>query len=146
MELIKGFQIKNIVISEDYRCTTPTSAKLSRLEQYYLQTRELPTNIVINDDDVLIDGYITYLLAVQYGVEQIDVYRGYVEIVEATHGAGRAKAYTWRVPMRLIGAITVNDYIIVPSMKGAQRVKVINVIRQQYPDQSRRMKQVFKKC
>lgn len=98
MKLIKGFQIKNIVISEDYRCTTPTSAKLSRLEQHYLQTGELPTNIVINDSNVLIDGYITYLLAVQYGVEQIDVYRGYVEIVEAMHGVGRTKAYTWRVP------------------------------------------------
>ncbi len=146
MELLKNFHIKDIVISEDFKSTIPGSEKMNRAEQRYLQTGDLPSNIIINDANVLIDGYVTYLVAVQHGIEQIDVYRGYVEIVEAVHRAGSTKAYMWRVPMRLAGTIVANDYIIVPSSRGAKRVKVVNVTRQQYPDQSRRIKQIFKKC
>jgi len=146
MELIKNFRIKNIVISEDYKNTHPKLEKLVRVQKHYLQTKELPVNIVINDSNVLIDGYITYLLAVQYGIEQIDVYRGYAEIVEAVHYAGSSKAYMWRVPMRLNGMITTGDYVIVPSPKGAKRVKVIRVMRQQYPTQNPPLKLVYKKC
>lgn len=146
MELLKDFRIKDIVISEDYKSTLPREDKQERAEQRYLQTGELPTNIVVNDSDVLIDGYITYLLAVKHGIKQLDIYRGCVEIVEAVHYTGSNKAYTWRVPLRLNGMIEVNDYIIVPSSGGVKRVKVLNVIRQQYPEQSRPLKQIYKKC
>lgn len=146
MELLKDFHIKDIIISEDFKNTTPGSRKMGRAEQRYLQTGTLPANIVINDEDVLIDGYITYLLAVQYGIDRVDVYRGCVEVVEAVHYSGSNRVYMWRVPLRLSGEITAGDYIIVPTSRGTKRVKVTGVGRQQYPKQMRRIKNVIKKC
>ena len=145
MELLKDFQIKDIIISEDFKNTQPGSRKMERAEQNYLQTGELPANIVINDENVLVDGYVTYFLAVKYGVQQIDVYRGYIEVVEAVHRPGSKVKYTWRVPFGLIGQIEAGDHVIVATSRGAKRVKVENVIRQQYPDQSVGKRSIFKK-
>ena len=146
MELLKDFQIKDSIITEDFKNTTPGSRKMERAEYRYQQTGGLPVNIVVNDDNVLIDGYITYLLAVQHGIEQTDVYRGCAEFVEAVHYAGSTRAYMWRVPLWLNGLLEVGDYIIVPTTRGVKRVKVSRVIRQQYLDQTRRIKNVIKKC
>lgn len=146
MILLKNFKLKDIIISEDYKNTQPGTRKMERAELHYLLTRELPINIVINDAGMLIDGYITYLLAVKYGVERLDVFRGYVEIVEAVHRPLSKKSYAWRVPFSLIGQIKAGDHVIVPAPAGAQRVKVVNVIRQQYPDQEIGKKSIYKKC
>lgn len=146
MELLKNFQIKDITITEDFKNTTPGSRKMERAEQRYIQTGKLPPVIVINDENVLIDGYITYLLAKKYGIEQIDVYRGCAEFVEAVHYAGSTRAYMWRVPLQLTGMLDIGDYIIVSTTRGAKRVRVSRVIRQQYPDQTYRLKNVIKKC
>ena len=146
MELLKDFQIKDIIITEDFKNTTPGSRKMERAEQRYIRTGELQTVIVVNDENVLIDGYITYLLAVKYGIKQIDVYRGYAELVEAVHYAGSTRVYKWRVPLRLTGMLETGDYIIVPTVRGAKRVRVTKIIRQQYPEQTYRLKNVIKKC
>lgn len=146
MELLKDFQIKDIIISADFKNTTPGSRKMGRAEKNYIHSGKLPVAIVINDENVLIDGYITYLIAVKHGIEQIDVYRGYTELVEAVHYAGSTRAYMWHVPLRFTGTIEIGDYIIVPTTRGVKRVRVARVIRQQYPDQVRRIKNVIKKC
>lgn len=146
MELLKNFQVKDIIISTDYRNTLPGIAKMERAEQRYLQEKTLPTNIVINDENILIDGYIVYLLAVEYGITEIDVYRGHAEIIEAVHSADSIKKYKWRVPSRLIGTIEVNDRVLVSTSTGIRCVRVTDVIRQQYPDQNVGKKQVVKKC
>lgn len=146
MELLKDFPIQDIIISEDFKNTTPGSRKMDRAEQRFQQIGKLPANIVINDENVLIDGYITYLLAVKYGIQRTDLYRGYTEVVEVVHYAGSNRMYMWRVPLRLVGEITEGDYIIVPTSRGAKRVKVTKVIGQQYPEQGRTLKPVYKIC
>lgn len=146
MELLKDFSIKDIIISEDYKNTTPGSRKMERAEQRYLQTGLLPTNIIINDDNVLIDGYITYLLAVRHGIDHVDAHRGYIEVIEAVHYACSTRPYIWRVPLWMAGTIAVNDYVIVPTSRGVKRVRVTSVMRQQYTDQTHRIKNMIKKC
>lgn len=95
---------------------------------------------------MLIDGYITYLLAVLYGVEQLDVYSGYIEVVEAVHYTGSPKSYMWSVPLGLYGRIKPGNYVIVRTTQGVRRVQVKSIIRQQYPDQAYRHKRVYKLC
>ena len=146
MELLKDFSIKDIVISEDYKNTTPGSRKMERAEQRYLQTGLLLANIIINDNNVLIDGYITYLLAVRHGLEQVDVYRGYIEIIEAVHRAESNKVFQWRVPLRLYGQVQRNDFVMARTSSGVKRVLVKAVIRQSYPEQGRTLKRICKIC
>lgn len=144
MELLKDFQIKDIVISEDFRNTAPGSRKMEHAEQRYFETGSLPVNIVINDDNVLIDGYITYLLAVKHGIVQMDVYRGYIEVIEAAHYPLSAKVYSWIVPPYLIGKVQEGDRCIVRTAKGVKRVTVKSVMHCQYKKQDHRLKSVIK--
>ena len=146
MILLRDFQIKDIIISEDYKNTVPGENKMQRAIQKYEQTGLLPTNIIINDKNVLIDGYITYLLAVLYGVEQLNVYRGYIEVVEAVHYTGSPKSYMWSVPLGLYGRIQPGNHVIVRTTQGVRRVLVKSIIRQQYLDQACRHKRVCKLC
>lgn len=109
MKLLKNFPIQDIIISEDFKNTTPGSRKMDRAEQRFRQAGKFPGNIVINDENVLIDWYITYLLAVKHGIRRTDLYHGYTEVVEALHYAGSNRMYMWRVPLRLAGEITEGD-------------------------------------
>lgn len=141
MEQIKSFPLKDIIISEDFKNTAPAEWKLQRKLDRYEETLELPEDIVINDENVLIDGYTTYLIAARYGFTHVPVKRGYVELIEARHRAGQ-RAYFWRVPMRLIGKAHQGDKCIVRTMNGDKWVRVANVYRIQYPVQEVQLKNV----
>ncbi|MGN0263925.1 MAG: DUF5839 family protein [Oliverpabstia sp.] len=141
MEQIRNFPLKDIIISEDFKNTAPAEWKLQRKIEHYNETLELPEDIVINDENVLIDGYTTYLVAVRYGITHVPVKRGYVELIEARHRAGQ-RAYFWRVPTRLIGKARQGDKCIVRTINGDKWVRVANVFRIQYPVQEVQLKNV----
>ena len=63
MELLKDFLIDDIKIPAEFKTTEPGAKKIARAEGRYSRTGTLPTAIIVNDDNMLIDGYITYLLA-----------------------------------------------------------------------------------
>lgn len=143
MELLKDFSIKDIKITEDFQRTQPGIRKMERAEKRFMQTGALPTNIIINAENVLIDGYITYLLALEHGIKHIDVYRGYYETVVAVHGK-REKNFVWRVPLYLSGQIKPGDKVLVTTARGIRRVRVVDVDMQQYPEQGRRLRRVLR--
>ena len=59
MEQIWSFSLQEIIISEDVKNTEPAAWKMQRKADYYERTGELPEDIVINDENVLFDGYAT---------------------------------------------------------------------------------------
>lgn len=143
MRLVCNFPLKEIVISEDFKKTKPAAAKLDRVRQYVADFGNLPDKIVINENNVLIDGYCTYLVACELAIDSANVRIGYVEVIEASHKRGGA-LFLWKVPDKLIGKIRSGDRCIVRTKKGAQIVTVENVVRQQYPVQHPRMKNVIR--
>lgn len=145
MNLINDFPLKEIIITDEFRKTVHGADKLARREQAYLSRGELPKDIVINDRNILIDGYITYLLALRHEITTLDVYRGYVELVEGRHKPGN-RSYIWRLPLSLCGTVSKGDKVIVRTSAGVRRATVENIIRQQYPIQQPRLKMVCKKC
>ncbi len=145
MEQIGSFSLQDIIISEDFKNTEPAAWKMQRKADYYKRTGELPEDIVINDENVLIDGYATYLTAARYDLTHVPVKRGYVELIEASHRAG-AKTYFWRVPPRLVGMIHQGDKCIVRTARGVRRVRVERILRQQYPVQEPRLRSVLKQA
>lgn len=84
MKKLESFPVKDIIISEDFKDTDPASWKLQHKVDYYKQHGELPKDIMINDENVLIDGYTTYLAAVMFGLEYVPIKVGYVELIEAS--------------------------------------------------------------
>lgn len=143
MEQIGSFSLQDIIISEDFKNTEPAAWKMQRKADYYERTGELPEDIVINDENVLIDGYTIYLTAAKYGLSSVPVKRGYVELIEASHRAG-AKSYLWKVPPRLSGTIHEGDKCIVRTGQGVRRVRVAKVLHEQYPVQIPRLRNVLK--
>lgn len=143
MEYISNFSLKDIIISEDFRKTEPAAWKMQLKADYYESTGELPAGIIINDENVLIDGYTIYLTAAKYGLSYVPVKRGYVELIEASHRAG-AKSYLWKVPPRLSGTIHEGDKCIVRTGQGVRRVRVAKVLHEQYPVQIPRLRNVLK--
>ena len=143
MRRICNFPLKEIVISDDFKKTQPAAAKLGRVRQYVADFGKLPEKIVINENNVLIDGYCAYLVACELGMCGVNVKMGYVEVIEAYHKNCSA-LFLWKVPERLIGKIRSGDRCIVRTKKGVQIVTVENVVRQQYPVQHPRMKNVIR--
>lgn len=143
MEYISNFSLKDIIISEDFRKTEPAAWKMQLKADYYESTGELPAGIIINDKNILIDGYTIYLTAAKYGISYVPVKRGYVELIEASHRAG-AKSYLWKVPPQLSGTIHEGDKCIVRTGQGVRRVRVAKVLHEQYPVQIPRLRNVLK--
>lgn len=143
MMQIESFSLKDIIISEDFSSTTPAAMKLDKVRGYVAEHDKLPAYIVINNDNVLIDGYCTYLVALELGADRVPVKRGYVELIEAKHHAGQ-QCFIWRVPERLLGQIKAGDKCIVRTARGARRVRVERVLQQQYPTQRPPLKTVLK--
>lgn len=143
MELLKDFCISDIVISEEFSNTIPAERKRIRALDN-LKNGSSRAEIIVNDDNVLIDGYCTYLAACERDMKHIDVLRGWVEVIEAIHYPGQ-RPFKWKVPPKLIGKIESGDQCMVIMAKGVKRVTVENVIRQQYTEHQSYRK-VIKKC
>ena len=143
MMQIDNFSLKDIIISEDFKQNTPAASKLERVRKYFSDRGEIPAEIVLNEDNVLIDGYCTYLLAQELGLKEVPIERGHIELIEAYHRKGQ-QSYFWRVPAKLMGRIVPGSKCIVRTERGIRRVTVINILQQQYPTQSPRLKNVLR--
>ncbi len=144
MPPLDAFPLKDIIITEAFKNTTPARSKMERREAQYKERGELPTDIIINSDNVLIDGYCSYLLAMAAGLDTVPVKRGMVEIVEANHTAGQ-KLYSWRVPAHLVGQIAIGDRVLVRTATGVKRIRVQNISRPAEPPQ-RAIRSVIRKA
>lgn len=69
-EIVK---INNIQIP--YKFTEPNKNKLLKRENYYKKYGYFKSTIVLNKNNVLVDGYTTYLLALNNGYEYITILR-----------------------------------------------------------------------
>lgn len=143
MELLKDFLIDDIKIPAEFKTTEPGAKKIARAEGRYSRTGTLPTAIIVNDDNMLIDGYITYLLAVKHNIKRFDVYRGYYETISAVHGHC-SNAFDWEVPAALIGKIEVGDKVSVITKRGVRKVRVVGVMRQQCPEYGKKLQRVLR--
>ena len=60
--------VHDIVVPAPYRRTKPNQQKLERRKSEYLNCGQFSNRITISSDGVLIDGYTTYLVAIDLGI------------------------------------------------------------------------------
>lgn len=65
------YSLNNIIISEDFAKTTPNPDKVRRKKRE-IKDGLVPT-ITLNENGVLIDGYITYLILKEYNTKNVAV-------------------------------------------------------------------------
>lgn len=56
-------RLKNIKISKEFKMKYPRTLKLISKMEYYLRNNKFEQPIVINKDNVLVDGYTSYIIA-----------------------------------------------------------------------------------
>ena len=143
MKILNNYPLEDIIISEDFKKTTPAERKITAAARGVQKAEDLNGQIMINDENVLIDGYTYYLAAMNKGIKFGTVTRGYIELAEAKH-TNMERGFMWRVPLRLYGQLQKGDKCIVRTKSGAKRVTVANIIRQQYPTQEPQLKYVLR--
>lgn len=136
MKEIDNFKVRDIDILDEFKATPPNPGKIIRKTIEYNTTGNLPDRIILNEDLVLIDGYISYLIARQQGIEDVSVCIGKIGIVEARHKA-EGKIYRWRLPSYLNNMVSIGDKVMVRTGRGIRRAKVEKIVYVDYPDQGR---------
>ena len=62
-------RLSEIKIPKSFESSTPNTSKYEKCEKYYLETGQQDRYLVIDEDCVLIDGYIMYLVLKNHGAE-----------------------------------------------------------------------------
>lgn len=104
----------------------PKAEKMQEKERYFQETGLLPSEIVLDSSNHLIDGFTSYLLAVQHGIERIPVRYGKRQIVKAYHRPG-GKIYIWELPEKLIDKVSTGEKLIARTRRGKRTVTVVSV-------------------
>ena len=102
---------------------SPRAEKMEQKEQYFMETGLLQSQIILDGQGKLIDGYTSYLLAVKHGIQCVPIRYGKRQIVRASHRSG-GKLYTWELPGILIDRVSAGDKVLVHTQR---RVTVVTV-------------------
>jgi hypothetical protein len=74
-KVIEKIYLDDIKIPENFKRVKPKKDKLKERIAYYEKTGEFFAPIVLNKDNVLLDGYISYLIAKRYGISKVKIER-----------------------------------------------------------------------
>ncbi|MDE7416308.1 MAG: hypothetical protein K2N44_08410 [Lachnospiraceae bacterium] len=105
---------------------SPKAEKMEQKERYFMETGLLQSQIILDSQGSLVDGYTSYLLAVKYGLQSVPVRYDKRQIVRASHKSD-SKLYTWELPGLLVDRVQVGDRVLVRTEKGVRAVTVAAV-------------------
>ena len=137
LKMLKGelklMRTDDIRIFSCFKENPPKPEKMKEKEWYFQETGLFPSEIVLDSSNRLIDGYISFLLAAQQGIERIPVRYGKRQIVKAYHRPG-GKIYIWELPKKLIDQVGPGEKVVVMTSKGIRIVRV-KAVEEYNPDQ-----------
>lgn len=122
----------------------PMAEKMERKARYFAEKGDLQSHIVLDSENNLIDGYTSYLLARQQGIQCLPVRYGKRQIIRANHREG-GKLYTWELPEKLIDRVSAGDAVLVHSRKGVAVVMVVAVEEYRPQEHTERFRTVIRK-
>lgn len=136
LKMLKGelklIRTEDIQVFQCFKENPPKPEKMKEKERYFQETGLLPSEIILDSSNRLIDGYISYLLAVQHGIERIPVRYGERQIVKAYHRPG-GKIYIWELPEKLIDKVSPGEKLIVMTSKGI-KIVTTKAVEEYNPD------------
>ncbi|MDE6220308.1 MAG: hypothetical protein K2G51_07785, partial [Lachnospiraceae bacterium] len=105
---------------------SPKAERMEQKEQYFEETGSLQSQIILDGNGYLIDGFTSYLLAKEHGIQVVPVRYSKRQIVRASHKPG-GKLYSWELPWILIDKVHTRDRVLVRTERGVQAVTVAAV-------------------
>lgn len=137
--------IDDIIIPEEFQKGVPETNKLRKCRDNY-NAGIIDRAILINKDNVLVDGYILYLILKEHNQTKIRVTKGDIYIC-GTH-PNNEKKYFWRVQNMdyKSAARKKNKYAIVDTKNGINVVRVKDVFFSEIPPVSTPIRKVVRFC
>ena len=149
-------KLSEIKISNAFALTTPKDDKLNACRNYWKENHEQDRDIVVNKNNVLIDGYIQYLVLKENGVDEVEIkistrrkkrwYRKNVKDWNIPHYRNQSttyvygvhsnsknqKEFVWRVPktwseLGWEDGLNIGDEILVDTKFGIKPVVVTKI-------------------
>ena len=68
-----AINISDIIISDVFAATTPSEKKMNKYREYYHNHGHIDKPIVLNRQNVLIDGYIRYLILLENNINIVPI-------------------------------------------------------------------------
>lgn len=68
-------RLSDIIIPESFATTTPAKRKMIKCERYWNDTRKQLKDVVVNYNNILIDGFVQYLVLKDNNEEFVKVKR-----------------------------------------------------------------------
>lgn len=106
--------------------STPNPKKMEKKEQYFLDNGVFQSEIILDGQYNLVNGYTSYLLAQKYGMKLVPVVVCKRQVVKAYHKKG-GRIYAWELSWRLIGQVKPGDKLIVDTSIGFRTVRAVSV-------------------
>lgn len=122
----KMMKIDEIKIYPCFAAHEPKPEKMQQKEQYFEETGLLQSQVILDRNGYLINGFTSYLLAKRHGIQIVPVRYGKRQIVRASHKPG-GKMYSWELPWILIDRVHIGDRVLVRTERGIQAVTVAAV-------------------
>lgn len=138
--ITKTMKLSDIKISDAFARTHVSERKLQKCRNYFDVFGKADRDIVLSSNNILIDGYIMYLVYKENNIAEVEVkvkstYRDYpTTYIYGKHVNGSNKVYVWRIPHdrkynwdKFVTAIEPGDIILCRTKYGTQAISVDDI-------------------
>ena len=147
----KPIELKDIKIKKQFAKTTPSAEKMKAAERYFRWHRRIDKNIVLNSNNVLVDGYIRYLVLMNHGKKKTRQYQKEVQkpikqtYVYGKH-SGNDKEFVWKLKSSTKNKdnLTVGCKAIVATRYGLKEIVVTRIEKLINPPVQTTLKKVIR--
>lgn len=151
--MIKYIDINTIRISNAFQRTHPSDIKVNECRDYWEKHHKQSKMIVLSKNNVLVDGYIQYLILKEKGVkiaevEQSEYQKEWTTYIYGIHQNGNGKEYVWKVPKFWKGwenDLLPGDSILVKTKYGVRKIIVTKIEWLDECPIDKKVKNVYKK-
>lgn len=129
---MRTIKVSEVIIPKEFTKSTPRSDKIERVKSYVDKHKTLDKPIIINSEGVLTDNYVRYLVAKQYGLEDIPyITQDDKDKPPVVYIIGmfknNPKRYTWKNIKRI--PVKIGDVVLVESnTKNGKKKVVVEVV------------------
>lgn len=116
---MQKMKLSDIIIKEDFKNSPPKFQRIEECRQKWKSFGEQDRLIIVNHDNVLVDGYVMYLVLLENGIEEAEIRIGECAkrkglrkskedmrdyrnertcYVYGKHPSNNAREYIWRIP------------------------------------------------
>lgn len=149
-------KLAEIKISERFAAHPPAPTKMEKCRRFYKEHGTIDRNIVVNSNNVLVDGYVAYLVLKENGVPEVEVKKEFnifdyrqkeTTYVYGYHQNDPMKSpYIWRITNKTVDSDRIQEgsRILVYTKNGTKVVIVIKVEKNISPPIEQSIKKVIR--